>query len=269
MVEPLPFLPVLAALAGLLFGSFLNVCIYRIPRDLSVVAPRSFCPQCGAAIAWHSNIPVLSFVLLRGRCFHCESPIPWRYPAVEILAAALWGTVAWRYGLTAAAGKWLLFESLLLFLFWTDIEERLLPDEGTLGGTAAGLVLSPFVHVHSAIVDLLLNDWAPWLRSLANALVGGLILAVPLWLFGRLYSRLRKREGLGFGDVKLLLLLGVFLGFDAGLFSLLVSTVAGSLLGIAYVVWTRKEMRTYELPFGSFLCAGAAFLPLFSNLSSV
>ncbi len=259
-------LPLWLAVCGLLFGSFLNVCIYRVPRDLSVVTPRSFCPDCATTIVWYHNVPVVSFLFLQGKCHSCGRPIPWRYPLVEITAAALFGMVGWRYGWSVDTVKWLLFESILLVLFWTDIEERLLPDELTVGGTVAGLALAFVVPVHAGLIDFLLRHWAAQWRSLVNALSGAFILAVPLWLFGWLYSAVRKRDGLGFGDVKLLALMGIFLGMDAGILALLAGAIGGSILGVAYVLATRQDMRTYELPFGSFLCAGAALVPLVTRL---
>jgi leader peptidase (prepilin peptidase)/N-methyltransferase len=267
MNEPLPadllvIWIVGAALLGLLFGSFLNVCIYRIPRDLSVVAPRSFCPECGEPIAWYDNVPVLSWALLRGVCRHCQNRIGLRYPLVELMTAALLAWVAARYGCTTATLKWVVFEALLVALFWIDLEERLLPDELTLGGAVVGLCLAVFVMVPGLLGELLLSGPHPVWRSLLNAVLGGTLLAFPLWFIGAAYRRLRKREGLGFGDVKLVLLIGVYLGFEKGVIALMIGAVAGSVLGIIYIVLTRKNASTYELPLGSFLCAGAMLIPL-------
>ncbi len=255
-----------AALFGLLFGSFLNVCIYRVPRDMSVVAPRSFCPECGSAIAWYDNVPVLSYALLRARCRHCGRAIGIRYPLVETTTCVLFVAVALEYGATLAAAKWIVFEALMVVLFWTDLEERILPDEWTIGGAAAGLILAIFVMVSGTLGDLLLPHSKQVWESLFNAAIGAIFLAGPIWLIGALYKRVRKREGLGLGDVKLLVLIGVFLGLENGLLALLAGAVAGSVIGLAYVLLTRKDLSTYELPFGSFLCAGAAFIPLIEKL---
>ena len=254
-----------AALAGLLLGSFFNVCIYRVPRDLSIVTPRSFCPECGHGIAWYDNLPVLSYVLLRGRCRECSRSIEWRYPLVEVTTGVLFALVAIRYGWTVSALKWALFESLLVVLFWTDIEERILPDEFTIGGTAIGLVLSALVPVRSLMGELVLRTVSRW-ASVLNAAIGAILLALPLWGVALLYQRIRKREALGLGDVKLLVLLGVFLGFENGLTAVLIGTVAGAVIGLAYILVRRKDASTYELPFGSFLCLGAAVVPLISGL---
>ena len=160
------YLPVVAAIFGLAFGSFLNVCIYRIPRDLSVVTPRSFCPECGAPIAWYDNIPLFSYAALRGKGRCCGKAIGVRYPIVELTTAAAFFAVVLRYGWTAAALKWTLFEAIVIALFWTDLEERILPDELTLGGAAAGLVLAFFVSVPSILGELLLPVSQPGWRSL-------------------------------------------------------------------------------------------------------
>ena len=255
-----------AAVFGLVFGSFLNVCIYRMPRDLSIVAPRSFCPECGQRIAWHDNVPLLSYVILWGRCRRCKQRIGLRYPVVEVTTAILFAAITVRYGLTVLALKWALFEAIIVTLFWTDIEERILPDELTLGGAAAGLVLTLFVRVPGQVGEIVLSGSRVLWQSLLNAALGATVLAGPIWVLGMIYARVRGREGLGLGDVKLLVLLGVFLGFENGLLALLIGVVSGSVIGIAYIWLTRKKASTYELPFGSFLCAGAALVPLVNKL---
>lgn len=254
------------ALAGLLLGSFLNVCIYRIPRDLSVIAPRSFCPECGSQIAWYDNVPLFSYARLRGRCRACSKRIGWRYPVVELTAAVLFALTVAEYGWTLAALKWCVFDSLLVVLFWTDLEERILPDELTLGGTALGLILAVFVGVPSALIGLLFPALNPVLKSLLAAAAGA-ALALPLWAMGALYSRMRKREALGLGDVKLVILLGVFLGLERGLYALLIGTIAGSVIGLLYILLTHKKASSYELPLGTFLCAGGVLVPLVTRWS--
>lgn len=258
------YLSVCSFLAGLLFGSFLNVCIYRIPRDLSVVAPRSFCPECGRQLRWTENIPLLSFLVLRGRCRSCLQPIPLHYPLVELLCGLAFFFCFTRYGLSLVSLKWIVFEMLLIGLFWTDLEERILPDELTLGGSLLGLLFAFFIPVPGTLGELLVPSLG-WLGfSVLNALLGAFLLSVPIWLIATLWGRLRKREALGFGDVKLLVMLGLFLGPDKGLLALLAASVAGAVLGIALLVWKRKEAVTYELPLGSFLCAAACSIPFFS-----
>jgi leader peptidase (prepilin peptidase) / N-methyltransferase len=255
-------LPLLAALFGLLFGSFLNVCIYRIPRDISVVAPRSFCPECGSQIAWYENIPLFSYLALRGRARCCGQPIGIRYPLVELMTGAAFVGLAVRYGWSLAALKWAIFEAILIVLFWTDLEERILPDELTLGGTALGLILCFFVPLPGWVGEVFIPASGPVMQSLLNAVLGAVLLVAPISFVAVLYERIRKRQGLGWGDLKLLLLLGVFLGMEQGIVAMLIGALAGSVIGIIYIAVKRKAALTYELPFGSFLCAGAALMPL-------
>ena len=258
---------VLAALFGLAFGSFLNVCIYRMPRDMGVVTPRSFCPECGTPIAAFDNIPVLSFLLLRGRCRVCGQPIGWRYPAVEVSAAVVFVLIVNRYGLAPVTAKWLVFEAILIVLFFTDLEERILPDEFTLGGLVLALVFAFFVPVPSALGGLLFSAFDPLPRSFFNLLLGAGILALPIWAVAAIYSRLRRRDALGLGDVKLLAFLGAFLGLENGIMAVLMASLAGSALGIFLLFRHRAAALRFELPFGSFLCGAALVMPLMKTLS--
>lgn len=253
-----------AGVFGLLFGSFLNVCIYRIPRDISVVLPRSFCPECGHSIAAYDNIPLFSYLLLKGHCRACRKSIGWRYPLVEFATAVLFALIAWRYGWSLSALKWAIFELLMVALFWIDLEERLLPDELTLGGSLAGLLLAVFVRVPG-----ILSDVSPVqngiLLSLGNAALAACVFAGILWAIGKLYFMIRHRQGVGLGDVKLLLLFGVFLGLQNCLYALLIGSVAGTAISVVFLIAARKDPLTYELPYGTFLCAGAALVPLVLN----
>lgn len=264
LIETPLLLVALAALFGVLFGSFLNVCIYRLPRDLSIVTPRSFCPECGHPIAWYDNLPLLSYAILRGRCRYCGKSIGIRYFVVEFTTAALFALTVARYGATIAALKWCVFDAIMIALFWTDLEERILPDELTLGGAVAGLIFSVWVSV-PGLFGLLSMESSTRAASVGNALMGGLILALPVWLLGWLYGRFRNRDALGRGDIKLLATIGVFLGLEDGLFALLIGAVIGSVLGLAYILWKRKDAASYELPFGSFLCFGAVAAPIISK----
>ena len=260
-------LPALGVLFGLLVGSFLNVCIYRMPRDLSVVLPRSFCPECATPIAWYDNIPVLSFILLQGRCRLCSQAIAWRYPLVELATATAFALVLVQYGWSLAAIKWLLFESLMIVLFCTDLEERLLLDGFTLGGAVLGLLFALFVPVQApALTALLSLPDAPWLRSGIIAAGSAVILALTFWAVAKIYERFRQPEALGFGDVKLLFLLGAFLGLNGGVLAAMIGSIAGATLGIGYALVTHQNWRTTSLPFGTFLCAGGAIIPLLPHL---
>ncbi len=251
-----------AFLAGLIFGSFLNVCIYRIPRDISIVAPRSFCPECGTQLGWQQNVPLLSYLLLRGRCVHCKQSIAWRYPLVELITGCLFLLIVEEFGLSAAACKWAVFEAVLTVLFWTDLEERILPDEVVLFGSVAGIVSCFFVAVPGIAGAAIAPQRPVIVQSLVNALLGAALLALPIWGIGALYGYWRKVEALGLGDVKLLGMIGLFLGLERGLLAITAGTVAGAIFGVLYISIGKKDARSYELPFGSFLCLGAALLPL-------
>ena len=260
----------LALLFGLLIGSFLNVCVYRLPQDLSVVRPRSYCPACNHPIAWYDNVPLLSYALLGGRCRHCKVAIPARYPIVELMTAVLFFVAVWRFGPSLAAGKFCLLSALLVGLTFSDLEARILPDEFTLGGTAAGLVLAWFLPVNDDIAQTLL--WlagvrnSPHWASVAEALVGAVVPGLFLWFGGWLYFKLRHREGLGLGDVKLVAMVGAFLGLHGALLMLIAGSLAGSLIGYAYIRFTHKDPASYELPFGTFLGLAGIAVALLGGL---
>src|SRR5579864_6687149 len=193
----------LAALAGLLIGSFLNVCIFRLPRDLSVVQPRSFCPGCENTIAWYDNIPVLSLVLLRGRCRHCAERIPLRYPIVELATAAAFALSVAAFGMSAHALKYCLFSAIMIALIATDIETQILPDEFTLGGTALGLVIAAFVPFPPGLMQILLpRTLSPRWIGVSEAAFGAGVASGLIWFVGWLFEKIRHREGMGLGDVK-------------------------------------------------------------------
>jgi leader peptidase (prepilin peptidase) / N-methyltransferase len=263
---PAFFVLTFAALFGLAVGSFLNVCIFRVPRDLSVVRPRSFCPSCEAPVDWYDNIPVLSYLVLRGRCRHCTNPIGISYLLVEITTAVTFVAVVGIYGISLAAAKWIVYESIMIVLFWTDWQERILPDEFTIGGSIVGLVFASFVYVPSLFGELLLGNQGWRIESLANAVAGASFLSLPMWLVASLYEQLRGREGLGFGDVKLLFLMGSFLGPENGLSALTIGATSGALFGIATILRRREDAWTYALPFGSFLALAGYLVPLVARL---
>jgi leader peptidase (prepilin peptidase) / N-methyltransferase len=258
---------VLAFLAGLLIGSFLNVCVYRLPRDLSVVRPRSYCPQCEKPIAWYDNIPVASYLILGGRCRHCKAKIPLRYLLVELSTGAAFAICVAGLGLTLAAAKYAIFSAILITLLATDFEERILPDEFTLGGAVIGIVFAAVVPIESGIVTFLLSS-ALGLRmaSVAEALVSAWVAGGAIWLVGWLYEKIRHREGMGFGDVKMIAMIGAFLGFQETLLTLILASVLGSVTGAAYVLITKKDMSTYELPFGSFIGLAGLVVALWGHV---
>ncbi len=256
-------IPAAAFLLGLLVGSFLNVCIHRLPRDESVVRPRSRCPHCGQPIRWYDNIPLLSFFLLGGRCRDCRGAISWVYPVVELVTGVLFATLAWRLGPSWAMLKYGLFVSVMLALAFTDLVERILPDELTLGGMAAGLAFSVVEPLEKDIVSLVLSlaGWRLPLRlaSAAESVVGGVVAAGLLYLVAEVYYRIRFREGMGLGDVKMMGAIGAFLGLRQAFMVVMVASVLGALLGLLFILLLRKTM-TYQLPFGTFLAVAAILL---------
>jgi leader peptidase (prepilin peptidase)/N-methyltransferase len=247
----------LVFLYGLVVGSFLNVCIHRLPRHESVVRPRSRCPQCGQAIAAYDNIPLVSYLLLRGRCRHCRAPISPLYFCVELATGLLAVYLYSLFGLTAAFAKAATLGAGLLVLTVTDWQERLLPDRVTFPGMAAGLVFSQIVPIEDGMgrffTRLLGLDAIPVrLDSLLDSLIGAGLGAGLLYLLGEVYFRLRGREGMGFGDVKMMAMVGFFLGPQLALLTIFLGSAAGSVLGLAFIAASGKS-SVYELPFGSFL----------------
>lgn len=260
---------ILALLFGLLIGSFLNVCIHRWPRGRSVVRPRSHCVRCRKTIAWYDNIPVLSYLLLGGKCRYCGRHISARYPAVELLAGVVFFYFVWRYGPTLPAIKLCVFASMLIALVFSDFEKRLLPDELTLGGTLIGLAFAPFVPLRdessAGLLWLFGSNLQGAMLSLCQAALGAAIPALFLWGGGWLYLKIRHREGLGLGDVKLMAMIGAFLGLQATLLTLLAGSIAGSVLSLLYIWVAKKDAATYELPFGSFLGAAALAIAIWGG----
>jgi leader peptidase (prepilin peptidase)/N-methyltransferase len=291
-----PFYAFAMILLGLAFGSFLNVCIYRLPLDLSVVTPRSACPRCKQLIAFYDNLPVVSWLLLRGRCRSCKARISPRYLFVELLTAALFLGCYAYCGLTLAALKYCAFGFLLLGLIFTDAETKLLPNQLTLPGLALGLLFSLMVPVHDVasqflpgIVNLPFSaDVATGLFSLLDSLLGAALGASFIYGAGAAYLRWRGAEGMGFGDVKLMAMVGAFLGMKLTILTIFAASLAGSLFGLTTVLavwikrthrfrrrletlraarrrgWQSAQMvyRHYQMPFGVFL-GSMALLALF------
>ena len=252
---------VIAGLFGLLIGSFLNVCIYRWPRDLSVVRPRSACIECEAPIAWYDNVPVLSYVILRGHCRQCGAGIHWRYPLVELLTAISFAYFVHQSGLTVEAAKYCVFASILIALVFCDLDMLILPDELTIGGFLIGLVFTLFTPMPDStfrlIVSLFGVELGPRAGMLGEALFGAIVPAGSIWFGGWLFEKLRHKEGLGFGDVKMLAMVGAFLGIRGALLTIVLGAVAGSIVGVVFIKATGKDPANYPLPFGSFLGAAA------------
>lgn len=242
---PLPAIYTILILFGLAVGSFLNVCIYRLPREKSVVRPRSFCPKCRTPIKWYDNIPLLSYLILFGRCRCCRRPISPRYLIVELISAGFSWFTFWHFQ------EWipyllyyLLLISPLIVVTFIDLEHRIIPDVIAIPGIFVGVAVR-FIMMH--------GDWTTvGVDVLLGIVVGGGFLAVV----GLGYEWLKKREGLGGGDIKLAAMLGAFFGWKGIIFILLISSVVGSLAGVVLILIFRKGMK-YAIPYGPFLAFGA------------
>lgn len=239
--------PLAVAVIGLFIGSFLNVCIHRIPREESIVFPSSRCPGCGTKIRPWDNIPVLSYLILRGKCRSCKGKISIRYPLVEALSALLALAMLYRFGLNAGFAVYYAWACVLLVITFIDLDHQIIPDSLSIGGIAAGLVLVWWMPV-----------------SYPDALVGlavgaGLLIAV---IYG--YYFLTGKQGMGGGDVKLLGMIGVFTGWQGVLFTIFTGSLLGSLAGIPWALLQRKNMQT-AIPFGPFLALGALIYVLFGE----
>ncbi len=242
---------------GLVFGSFLNVCIYRMPRGLSVVHPGSACPHCGKAIRFYDNVPVLSWVILGGRCRNCKARITPRYATVELITGLLFLLCYWHFGLTLAALKCAVLGFLLLGLIFTDAETHLLPDKLTLTGLSAGVIFSLLVPVNDllslalpGVFQLPVSADVSWrVFSLMDSLLGGAVGASFLYGAGAVYLRWRGVEGMGFGDVKLMAMIGAFLGLRLTILTIFAASIAGSFFGLwtVFVVWIKRTQRRKRL----------------------
>jgi leader peptidase (prepilin peptidase)/N-methyltransferase len=258
-----------ALLLGLVIGSFLNVCIVRIPRGESIVRPASHCVGCGRGIRPYDNIPVFSWLILRGRCRTCKRPISWMYPAVELATGLLFLACAFAFGATLEAVKWAILSAIIVVLVATDIRERILPDKINFTGLAIGIVISAFLRPADGGAAWLSNrmfDFPPPtpVLSVADSLLGALAAGGLLWLVAEGYFRLRGREGMGLGDVKMMAMVGAFTGPEGALLAILIGALLGSVIGLAIIAIFRKE-SDYELPFGAFLGAGTMIVVFFGT----
>ncbi|MCB1037383.1 MAG: prepilin peptidase [Acidobacteria bacterium] len=227
---------------GLVVGSYLNVVVYRLPRGRSTVAGRSGCPFCGSLIRWWNNLPLLSFLWLKGRCRDCRSPIFWRYPLLELLTALGFALSYRSFGPGWAWVLAALFLCILLLLAFIDLEHLILPDRLTLAGAALGFVLF---------------RWLPWRGSLVDHLVGAALgPALLLGLYG-LWFLIRRAEGLGLGDVKMMILVGAFLGWRGSLMTLFLGTLTAMAVALWLMATGRMGLKN-KIPFGPFLSLGAA-----------
>jgi leader peptidase (prepilin peptidase) / N-methyltransferase len=234
-----PTATVFCGLFGAAIGSFLNVCIYRLPRGRSVVWPASACPGCERQLAWYENIPVIAYLALRGRCRTCGVPISLRYPIIEAITGVLFAAAYWYYGPSLLLVSRLLFVCALIVLFAIDLEHHLLPNVITLPGIAVGFAFS------------LLTE-PGWMSSAIGIALGGGV----LYTIAEVYYRVRHEEGLGMGDVKMLAMVGAFLGWKLTLVTLMMASFSGSIVGLALIASRRGSLK-YALPFGTFLAMGA------------
>ena len=256
-------------LFGLIIGSFLNVCILRIPIAKSIVLPPSHCPSCGTAIKPYDNIPVVSWLVLAGRCRKCKVRISAMYPMVELGTGLLFLACYLAFGLNAEALKWAIFAALMIVLTITDLRERILPDKVNFVGLGLGLLLSLFTRPVDGTALWLANHLFAYpppeaALSFGDALIGAGAASGLLWLVAEGYFRARGREGMGLGDVKMMAMAGAFLGLQRALLTILAGSLLGSVIGIAVITIGRKG-RDFELPFGSFLGAGAMLVVFFGS----
>src|ERR1700683_4070826 len=264
-----PLFAAFSFLFGLILGSFLNVVIIRLPAGKSIVLPASACTHCAAPIRPYDNIPVLSYLILGGKCRKCRTRISPIYPIVEALTGLLFLACYLAFGLTLTTLKWAIFSALIVVLIFTDLRERILPDKINFTGFALGLILSLFVPVNDGAAAFLANRlfaFPPpdWVLSLFDAFVGALVGSGILWIISEGYFRLRGREGMGLGAVKMVLMAGAFLGLKRTVLTILAGSILGSVLGLAFMLARRKE-SDYELPFGSFLGMAAVLVMFFGT----
>ena len=229
-----------AVLFGLIVGSFLNVCIYRLPRKQSIVWPASRCTSCGRELAWFENVPVFGWLALGGRCRTCRAPVSAMYPIVEAVTGVLFGAAMYWYGATPLGFVRTAFGCAMIVLFVIDLQHRILPNAITVPGAVIGLVISVFLP-------------PGWVSSLIGVLIGGGV----LFAIGETYYRVRGVDGLGMGDVKMLAMIGAFLGWQLALVTLVLASFGGAVLGIGLLATGRGGMQA-ALPFGTFLAVGAA-----------
>jgi len=233
-------LDIFAFIFGAAIGSFLNVCIYRIPAETSIVKPSSRCPSCGHPIRFYDNIPILSFLILRARCRDCGAKISWRYPLIELITGLMALLLFGKFGLSLVFLTFFIFTAVLIVIAFIDLDHQIIPDILSLPGIPVFFLAAVF------IVKL------PWLEALIGLLIGGGVLLAIAFV----YELITKREGMDGGDIKLLAMIGGFLGWKSLIFVLLFSSLAGAVVGIAAMIIHKQDTK-YAIPFGPFLSAAA------------
>ena len=247
MQLPLQF-SIFALILGAVVGSFLNVCICRLPEGKSIVSPPSACPKCGHQIRWFENIPIISFLVLRAKCRSCSLPISWRYPLVEALNGLLTLLLFLKFGVSLSFLALFIFCSSLVVITFIDLDHQIIPDEISLPGIVIGFIFALFL------------PWNGWLNSLLGILLGGGSLYLVAWG----YEKLTGKEGMGGGDIKLLAMMGAFLGWRSVLFIIFAASLVGSVIGVAAMLIQKKDGKL-AIPFGPFLAFGAVLYIFFGR----
>ena len=263
---PLPFACALMAVFGAIIGSFLNVVIHRLPREQSIVFPNSACPSCHVPIKFYDNLPIVSFLLLRGRCRACGVSISPRYPIVEAITALAFVAVTWHDGLSFALGFDLAFTAAMVALIFIDAEHMILPNAITYPGIIFSLIArivvpllvgGPHFDDVAQLQSLVPATYPVWLVSLIGAVLGAIAGGGSLWLMGFLWEKLRGVEAMGLGDVKMMFMVGAFLGWRLTILTILLGAFTGSLAGIAVMLRKGRRDMQMMLPFGIFLGIGS------------
>ena len=261
---------VLALILGLVIGSFLNVCILRIPQEVPITVPRSHCPHCKKLIRWYDNVPVLSYLILGGRCRRCKKKISARYPLIEAVSGLISVLLYLKFGLGV---EWVLFfgfSAALLVLAFIDLDHRILPDVITLNGMWLGVLSSVYLAqpIPPIVLGILraagLEVTNPRILALVGSLLGVVAGGGLLWGVGEAFKRLRGIEGMGFGDVKMMAMVGAFLGAPMALFTIMLGSILGSVIGLVFMGFTGKS-RDYELPSGTFLSVAGIVVVLYGE----
>lgn len=239
---------VFAGLIGAVLGSFANVCIWRMPRGESIVRPRSHCPACGRKLAFWENVPILSYLILLGRCRSCKAIISIQYPIVEVICVALSLLAWWHFGEPLRYFVYLcLFFVPLVIVSGIDLGHMIIPDSISLPGIVVG-----------ALVHIFIDNNGTYLSAALDSAIGIIVGAGSLFIVAYAYEKIKKQEGLGGGDIKLIAMLGAFFGWRAAIFILFVSSFLGSIIGLILMIALRKNMK-YAVPFGPFLAAAGMF----------
>lgn len=256
------FIEICFFVLGAIVGSFLNVCIWRIPRDESIVRPGSKCPGCGTPIRFYDNIPLVSYLILRGKCRRCGQKISMRYPAVELFTALLFAAFSGLFGLSIELAAGLVFACLLVVISFIDLEFLIIPDVLSIGGLILGLLFSfarraPFFGQDLSIA---FGSLPAIIQSLLGVFIGGGI----LYAIAKLYEIVRRAEGMGGGDIKLLAMIGAFCGITGVVFALVAGSIIGALVGIPFMLAKGKGAK-YAIPFGPFLSLGGLVYAVAGN----